>query len=250
LRGDWHLWIHNCFWRLLWNGEEALFCEDDREDMRPILNAMSGAQLESVGISGTDRSTRFTFDLGWVLETSPYESAISVHRLGREITTRWGDEATEQWMLFEPSGMVLSLDNYGTVGYERRDASTDSAPTASDAVAVRIELTDDERELLARGLLEWGGPTRGTTATAEAMGFGYMTEVIAASKRIAAQLRAETGLTPRDWARALIATELVFASDYYGAGVEWQTTTGMSDQITIQCLRGVQRKLAGIAKLS
>ena len=24
LRGDWHLWIHNCFWRLLWNGEEAL----------------------------------------------------------------------------------------------------------------------------------------------------------------------------------------------------------------------------------
>jgi hypothetical protein len=56
-------------------------------------------------------------------------------------------------------------------------------------------------------------------------------------------------LSSADWGRALVATEFAFASDYYGSGVDWATTTGCDDATTIRRLREVQRKLAGIAKL-
>ena len=44
----------------------------------------------------------------------------------------------------------------------------------------------------------------------------------------------------------LILTEVVFVSDLVGSGVEWETTTGLSDEVTIRLLRGIQRKLVGV----
>jgi hypothetical protein len=41
----------------------------------------------------------------------------------------------------------------------------------------------------------------------------------------------------------LVATEIVFASDVFGAGVEWSTVTGSTDAETIAVLRQLQRKL-------
>ncbi|MEU1542912.1 hypothetical protein [Actinacidiphila glaucinigra] len=37
--------------------------------------------------------------------------------------------------------------------------------------------------------------------------------------------------------------EIVFVSDLAGSGVEWPTTTGLSDEATIRVLRAIQRKL-------
>jgi 3-keto-L-gulonate-6-phosphate decarboxylase len=37
----------------------------------------------------------------------------------------------------------------------------------------------------------------------------------------------------------------VFASDFFGAGVDWATVTGLSDEETISILRRLQRKLVG-----
>jgi hypothetical protein len=53
-------------------------------------------------------------------------------------------------------------------------------------------------------------------------------------------------LTPRDWRRVLLLTEVVFASDVVGSGVEWATTTGLSDEDTIWVLRAIQRKLVRV----
>ena len=50
-------------------------------------------------------------------------------------------------------------------------------------------------------------------------------------------------LSPTDARRALVATEIIFASDVIGAGVEWETVTGMSDVETLRLLRGLQRKV-------
>jgi hypothetical protein len=50
-------------------------------------------------------------------------------------------------------------------------------------------------------------------------------------------------LTPEDWRRALLATEIVFASDVVGAGTDWPITTGLSDQETITILRVIQTKI-------
>jgi hypothetical protein len=80
-----------------------------------------------------------------------------------------------------------------------------------------INLTQDERDLLAHGLREWGGPTRATDLVARAIGFSDVENLYDGAKRIAAALDAEEDLPPGDWARALIATEVAFASDFYGS---------------------------------
>lgn len=41
-------------------------------------------------------------------------------------------------------------------------------------------------------------------------------------------------------------TEVVFASDVVGAGVEWEIVTRFSDEGTIQALRRIQRKLVSV----
>jgi hypothetical protein len=114
---------------------------------------------------------------------------------------------------------------------------------------IRVELSADERELLVMGLREWGGPTRATDELARAIGFPDVNALYSDAKRIAARLDDGAELTSADWARALIATELAFASDYYGPGREWAIATGYDDETTIRRLRQVQRKLVGIAKL-
>ena len=106
-----------------------------------------------------------------------------------------------------------------------------------------FELTDDERRLLNRGLVEWGGPAAWTDAMAIAMGFGSVRDLFDESERLLAALRARQALSRWDWTRMLIATEIVFASDVVGSGVEWHITTGLEDVRTLQVLRGLQRKL-------
>ena len=111
---------------------------------------------------------------------------------------------------------------------------TDSAP---------FDLTDDEQELLWRGLLEWGGPASPTKSMAVAMGFRDVSDLLKEGSRIRKDIRERRPLTYSDWRRALLATEIVFASDVVGSGVEWSTTTGLEDEETMRMLRSIQRKL-------
>jgi len=78
---------------------------------------------------------------------------------------------------------------------------------------VAIQLSDDERALLVCGLGEWGGPTCPTDALAQAMGSEDVAVLLVDTKRVAVRLKAGEPLTAADWARALIATEIAFASD-------------------------------------
>jgi hypothetical protein len=50
-------------------------------------------------------------------------------------------------------------------------------------------------------------------------------------------------LSRDDWRRVLLATEVVFASDVFGSGLDWSTTTGFSDADSISLLRSIQRKM-------
>jgi hypothetical protein len=81
------------------------------------------------------------------------------------------------------------------------------------------------------------------------MGFDNVESLYRDGDRIAKELRRGATLTAADLARALVATEFVFASDYYGAGSDWENVTGFSDADTIRRLREVQRKLIGVARL-
>jgi hypothetical protein len=59
-------------------------------------------------------------------------------------------------------------------------------------------------------------------------------------------LASGAAISRRDWKRALIATELIFGSDTFGAGVEWEIVTGRDEGADLRLLRELQRKLVGV----
>jgi hypothetical protein len=85
---------------------------------------------------------------------------------------------------------------------------------------VTVNLDQQERDLLSAGLGEWGGPARLTNALAIALGFTDETHLHNEAKRIRTLLDDGALLTPLDAERPLAATEIVFASDVFGSGVE------------------------------
>lgn len=99
--------------------------------------------------------------------------------------------------------------------------------------------------LLWRGLLEWSGPARPSDAMAVAIGFLSVDDLLYEGSRIGEVIRAGGSLSKTDWRRALLATEIVFASNTVGAGLDWSITTGFQDDETIEILRSIQRKLLG-----
>ncbi|WP_405795192.1 hypothetical protein [Streptomyces sp. NBC_01506] len=110
-------------------------------------------------------------------------------------------------------------------------------------VAASALLAQDETELLRRALLEWGGPARCSDQLAVGMGFESARDLLDQCPRLRRALADDVPLAPVDWARILLAVEIVFVSDLAGTGFEWSTTTGLSDEATIRTLRSVQRKL-------
>jgi hypothetical protein len=110
---------------------------------------------------------------------------------------------------------------------------------------VAIDLTDDEREVLQRGLAEWGGPTGCTDALASVMGFRDKADLLEQGERLHSALISEDPLPAADWRKSLRATEIVFVSDEFGSGRDWSATTGFSDEETIRILRKLQRKVTG-----
>ena len=122
---------------------------------------------------------------------------------------------------------------------------SDLEPNLSDFVSpFDVDLTAAERRLLVEGLVEWGG--RCTDNVARVMGFAGLADFRAGRKRIIGLLENEAPLSGADWFRALAATELVFASEIYGAGSDWEIVTGFSDEESVKLLRRVQTKLVGV----
>jgi hypothetical protein len=105
-------------------------------------------------------------------------------------------------------------------------------------------LAPNEIRLLWRALGEWSGPARCSDELAFGMGFESAADLLAKCDAFSSALLSDTPVTPPDWARILLAVEIVFVSDLSGSGVEWPTTTGLTDAETIGVLRLIQRKLA------
>lgn len=108
---------------------------------------------------------------------------------------------------------------------------------------IHAELNRDERDLLVAGLIQWGGPARPTEQLAIAMGFAGLDAFRVERKLLRTAIDSGEPLSRRDWQRVLLATEVVFASDVYGAGLDWSIVTGISDGEAIALLRALQRKL-------
>jgi hypothetical protein len=111
------------------------------------------------------------------------------------------------------------------------------------------DLDDVERRMLRWGVIEWGGPARCTDEMAIAMGFSSVQDLFDSTDRLAGAVGSGAPLAAADWLRVLLATEIVFASNTVGSGLEWSITSGLSDEESLAALRSVQTKLAGIGNL-
>ncbi len=107
-------------------------------------------------------------------------------------------------------------------------------------------LTPDEQSLLAQGVSQWGGPAQPSHALALALGVDSVEALIEEGYRIAGKLDNGEPLTDHEVVFAAVSTELNFASDRWGAGVEWSTVSGFTDSETISRLRNLQRRLVGV----
>ena len=88
--GEWHLWIYCCDW-VVYSGTSVVGDSSTRRRVTAAARLLDGQKLRRVVVSKRGARTRFEFDLGGVLETRPY------------------DRKSEQWMLYDPHGHVLTF---------------------------------------------------------------------------------------------------------------------------------------------
>jgi hypothetical protein len=105
-------------------------------------------------------------------------------------------------------------------------------------------LVDDEIRFLTAALSQWGGPARCTDEVARVIGVNTAVEFGEKRQLLHDALSEGRAMSASDWRSVVVAAEIVFVSDELGAGVEWSTTTGLSDEETIHLLRSIQRKVA------
>jgi hypothetical protein len=115
---------------------------------------------------------------------------------------------------------------------------------------IAVDLTEQEQRVLRRGTWEWGGPAYATDALAVAVGCNDLHDFDQFLRRMRAALEGGEPMSQLDWTRLVFATEIVFASEVVGSGLDWSTTSGMSDEESIVVLRGLQRKLRKSGALS
>lgn len=104
-----------------------------------------------------------------------------------------------------------------------------------------VDLTDDERRLLLAGLMEYGGPAAGAGALAPLVGAKDIDAFFQLTDRLSMAVKNGQPLSDLDWARALVLTEICWASDILGAASEFGTN--LSDERALPALRSLQRKL-------
>lgn len=114
---------------------------------------------------------------------------------------------------------------------------------------LEVELSDLERRVLHWGVIDWGGPARCTEEMAVALGFLGVDDFVRHRKRLADAVKGGQPLSRLDWARVVLATEVVFASDVMGSGLDWAITSGFSDVETLSALRTIQRKVRWTRRL-
>lgn len=97
IHGEWHLWVYCCNWVVTPIGQRVGESTSARR-MEEAMRELDGQALVQVDADLRRSRWYFEFDLGGRLETRPYGAASKYYE---------GDN--EQWLLYEPSGYVLTV---------------------------------------------------------------------------------------------------------------------------------------------
>jgi hypothetical protein len=113
----------------------------------------------------------------------------------------------------------------------------------TDAELVAIDLTDDERMLMILGLNEYfGAAQRGWPLLVPLLGLTTTHEFRALLHRLMESIEHKKPLSDLDWVRALLLTEICWASQVLGAGIDF--ATNVRDEKAAPLLRSIQRKVS------
>lgn len=103
VRGEWWLWLYCCYWRLTTGELELATGSSSLRRLERATAQLEGQDLVSVAVEPQTGATRFAFDLGCVLHCRRFER----------------DADAELWLLYKPSGYVLSVHGNGTFSHQR-----------------------------------------------------------------------------------------------------------------------------------
>lgn len=103
IAGKWWLWIYCCYWRLTSGDLELATGSSSLRRIERATAQLEGQELVSLAVEPETGATHFAFDLGCVLRCRRFER---------------GNDA-ELWMLYKPSGYVLSVHGNGTFSHQR-----------------------------------------------------------------------------------------------------------------------------------
>jgi hypothetical protein len=113
---------------------------------------------------------------------------------------------------------------------------------SSDLVA--IALTDNEREFIQQTLEQWALSAASTPFPYQVLGLSTWEEFLTLTGRLEHAVVAGAPLTDLEWARVLFLTEVTWASNLVGSGLDFAIVTRFSDSEAIGLLRGLQRKIS------
>ncbi|OLP00993.1 hypothetical protein BVU76_17985 [Mycolicibacterium porcinum] len=112
-----------------------------------------------------------------------------------------------------------------------------------DAAAGPV-LSSEQKRFLATALSVWGGIASGRSLPIEALGYAGRADFDADVARLGDQLgRDKPELSTRDWSRIQFLAEIGWASDMFGAGVEFELVSPFTDSEALALLRSIQRAL-------
>ena len=112
--------------------------------------------------------------------------------------------------------------------------------SSSDLVAV--DLTERERQFIQQALEQWALSASDAPFPFQVLGLSTWEEFGELTLRLERAVTNGEPLTNLDWARVLFLTEITWASDLVGAGLDFATVTGFSDTEAVGLLRGLQRR--------
>ncbi len=116
----------------------------------------------------------------------------------------------------------------------------------TDAQLVPIDLTDEERELMVLALNEYGGPAKHAyQLLCSVVGQSTKSEWTHLRHQLMEAIENKEPLSDLDWARALFLTEVSFASDLAGAGLDLERG---ADERRLGVLRSLQYKVSSHAR--
>lgn len=106
VHGQWHLWLYQCKWELVYQGRKTGYRSPDEKIQRAGY-CLDGEKLVRFSIAPMSMQCHFEFDLGSSIKTWP------------------SDSTSDQWILYAPSHRVLIVRADGKYHYGRSDLAWD-----------------------------------------------------------------------------------------------------------------------------